>query len=88
MLRLTNMAPWVDEVMFIDTPMHFINGKGWTTYAWYSVAKQTPFLLYPPLYSINRYDADWSGTSKDMPTVGTKNVIDTDWHSGRAIMVY
>lgn len=40
MLRLTNMAPWVDEVMFIDTPMHFINGKGWTTYAWYSVAKQ------------------------------------------------
>ena len=52
MLRLTNMAPWVDEVMFIDTPMHFINGKGWTTYAWYSVAKQTPFLLYPPLYSM------------------------------------
>jgi hypothetical protein len=39
-------------------------------------------------FEFNRYDADWSGSSKDMPTVGTKNVIDTDWHSGRAIMVY
>ena len=52
MSHITNMAPWVDEVMFTDTAMHFVNGKGWTTYAWYSVAKQDPFLLYPPLYSM------------------------------------
>lgn len=52
MLHLANMTPWVDEVMFTDTSMHYVNGKGWTTYAWYSVAKQEPFLLYPPLYSM------------------------------------
>lgn len=52
MLHLSNVVPWVDEVMFTDTAMHFMNGKGWTTYAWYSVAKQEPFLLYPPLYSM------------------------------------
>ena len=52
MSHLSNVVPWVDEVMFTDTAMHFMNGKGWTTYAWYSVAKQEPFLLYPPLYSM------------------------------------
>jgi len=49
---LTNMTPWVDEVMFTDTPMHYVKGTGWTTHAWYSVAYQDPFLLYPPLYSM------------------------------------
>ena len=49
---LTNMTPWVDEVMFTDTPMHYVKGMGWTTHAWYSVAHQDPFLLYPPLYSM------------------------------------
>lgn len=49
---LTNMTPWVDEVMFTDTPMHYVKGMGWTTHAWYSVARQDPFLLYPPLYSM------------------------------------
>lgn len=52
MSHLTNVVPWVDEVMFTDTAMHYVNGKGWTTNAWYSVAKQEPFLLYPPLYSM------------------------------------
>ena len=28
MLHLANMTPWVDEVMFIDTSMHYVNGKG------------------------------------------------------------
>lgn len=49
---LTNMVPWVDEVMFTDTPIHYVKGMGWTTHAWYSVAHQDPFLLYPPLYSM------------------------------------
>lgn len=52
MSRLTHMMPWVDEVMFMDTPMHYVKGMGWTTHAWYSVARQAPFLLYPPLYSM------------------------------------
>lgn len=52
MSHLSNVVPWVDEVMFTDTAMHFMNGKGWTTNAWYSVAKQEPFLLYPPLYTM------------------------------------
>ena len=50
--HIANMLPWVDEVMFMDTPMRYVNGKGWTTFAWYSVARQDPFLLYPPLYSM------------------------------------
>ena len=50
--RLTYLMPWVDEVMFMDTPMHYVKGMGWTTFAWYSVARQDPFLLYPPLYSM------------------------------------
>ena len=52
MSHLSNVVPWVDEVMFTDTAMHFMNGKGWTTNAWYSVARQEPFLLYPPLYTM------------------------------------
>lgn len=51
-LSLKKIIPWVDEVMFADTPMHYMKGLGWTTFAWYSVAKQDPFLLYPPLYSM------------------------------------
>lgn len=50
--HLTYLMPWVDEVMFMDTPIHYVKGMGWTTYAWYSVARQDPFLLYPPLYSM------------------------------------
>ena len=51
-LSLKEITPWIDEVMFTDTPMHYMKGMGWTTFAWYSVAKQDPFLLYPPLYSM------------------------------------
>lgn len=50
--RLSSLTPWIDEVMFIDTPMHYLKGMGWTTHAWYSIAGQPPFLLYPPLYSM------------------------------------
>ena len=52
MLHLKHLTPWVDEVMFLDTPMHYVKGMGWTTFAWYSAARQEPFLLYPPLYSM------------------------------------
>ena len=49
---LSNLTPWIDEVMFIDTPMNYVKGMGWTTHSWYSVANQEPFMLYPPLYSM------------------------------------
>ncbi len=49
---LSNLTPWIDEVMFIDTPMHFVKGMGWITHSWYSIANQEPFMLYPPLYSM------------------------------------
>ena len=49
---LSNLTPWIDEVMFTDTPMRYVRGAGWTTHSWYSIANQEPFMLYPPLYSI------------------------------------
>lgn len=50
--ELSNLTPWIDEVMFVDTPMHYVKGMGWTTHSWYSIANQEPFMLYPPLYSM------------------------------------
>ena len=50
--ELSNLPPWIDEVMFVDTPMHYVKGAGWTTHSWYSIANQEPFMLYPPLYSM------------------------------------
>lgn len=49
---LSNLTPWIDEVMFVDTPMCYVKGMGWTSHSWYSIANQEPFMLYPPLYSI------------------------------------
>jgi hypothetical protein len=49
---LSNLTPWIDEVMFIDTPMRYVKGMGWTTHSWYSIANQEPFMLYPPQYSM------------------------------------
>ena len=49
---LSSLTPWIDEVMFIDTPMRYVRGAGWTTHSWYSIASQAPFMLYPPLYSM------------------------------------
>ena len=49
---LSNLTPWIDEVMFTDTPMRYVRGAGWTTHSWYSIANQEPFMLYPPLYSM------------------------------------
>ena len=49
---LSNLTPWIDEVMFVDTPMRYVRGAGWTTHSWYSIANQEPFMLYPPLYSM------------------------------------
>jgi len=49
MSGLSHLTPWIDEVMFVDTPMHYVKGMGWTTHSWYSIANQEPFMLYPPI---------------------------------------
>ena len=60
MLHLKHLTPWVDEVMFLDTPMHYVKGMGWTTFAWYSAARHIVslpinffglFLCHFPLFS-------------------------------------
>ena len=52
MSGLSILTPWIDEVMFIDTPMRYVHGMGWTTHSWYSIANQEPYMLYPPFYSM------------------------------------
>lgn len=51
LVYLHTLLPWVDEVMFMDSPMNYINGKGWITHSWYSRAHEVPFMYYPPLYT-------------------------------------
>lgn len=51
-ITLDQVSPWVDEVMFMDTPVNFVSGNGWTTHAWYAGGDQTPFSTYPPLYQM------------------------------------
>jgi len=49
---LENLAPWIDEVMFIDTSYNAAVHDAWETTAWYRVAGQYPFPTYPPLYQM------------------------------------
>ena len=47
---MSNLLPWFDEIMFVDTPIHFLSGDGWTTHTWRSQAGEEPMSLYMPLY--------------------------------------
>lgn len=49
---LENAKPWIDEVMFSDMSMHYAKGMGWSTFAFYSKAKEIPFMFNMPLYTI------------------------------------
>ncbi len=51
-LTLSNLAPWIDEVMFLDTSYNAAFHGSWATTAWYRVAGQYPFSTYPPLYQM------------------------------------
>ena len=51
-ITLDNMAPWIDEVMFLDTSYNVAFHGSWETTAWYRVAGQYPFSTYPPLYQM------------------------------------
>lgn len=49
---LSNLAPWIDEVMMLDTSYNAAFHGSWNTTAWYRVAGQFPFSTYPPLYQV------------------------------------
>lgn len=50
-LTITNTLPWIDEVMFTDTPANYILYNSWSTKAWYSLGNDCePFSTYLPLY--------------------------------------
>ena len=49
---LSNLVPWIDEVMFLDTSYNAAFHGSWETTAWYRVAGQYPFSTYPPLYQM------------------------------------
>jgi len=49
---LSNLTPWIDEVMMLDTPYNAAFHGSWSTTAWYRVAGQYPFSTYPPLYQV------------------------------------
>ena len=52
LFTLNNLAPWVDEAMFIDTSYNAAIHGSWETTAWYRVVGEYPFSTYPPLYQL------------------------------------
>ena len=52
LITLSNLTPWVDEVMMLDTSYNAAFHGSWETTAWYRMARQSPFSTYPPLYQM------------------------------------
>ena len=51
-VTLSNLAPWIDEVMMLDTAYNMAVHGSWETTAWYRVVGQYPVSTYPPLFQI------------------------------------
>ena len=51
-ITLSNLPPWIDEVMFLDTSYNAALHGSWETTAWYRVVGHFPFSTYPPLYQM------------------------------------
>ena len=51
-ITLSNLTPWIDEVMMLDTSYNMAFHGSWETTAWYRVVGQYPFSTYPPLYQM------------------------------------
>ena len=51
-ITLSNLTPWIDEVMMLDTSYNMAFHGSWETTAWYRVVGQYPFPTYPPLYQM------------------------------------
>jgi 4-amino-4-deoxy-L-arabinose transferase-like glycosyltransferase len=47
---ITTLLPWVDEVMFADTPVNYVCHHSWSTTAWYGSGDTSPFCSYPPFF--------------------------------------
>lgn len=52
LITLSNLRPWIDEVMMLDTSYNAAFHGAWGTTAWYRVTGQYPFSTYPPLYQM------------------------------------
>lgn len=52
LVTLSNLAPWIDEVMMLDTSYNMAFHGRWETTAWYRVVGEYPFSTYPPLYQM------------------------------------
>jgi len=52
LVTLSNLPPWIDEVMMLDTSYNAAVHGAWETTAWYRVVGQYPFSTYPPLYQV------------------------------------
>ncbi len=50
MIFMSNLLPWIDEVMCSDTSLHYASGDGWITHAWPTHAGREPISLVAPLY--------------------------------------
>ncbi|MCM1147040.1 MAG: glycosyltransferase family 39 protein [Bacteroidales bacterium] len=50
LLTIHNHLPWVDEVMFTDSPANFLMYGEWRTHSWYRMGEYSPFSFYVPLY--------------------------------------
>ena len=59
LVTLSNLPPWIDEVMLLDTSYNAAVHGRWETTAWYRVVGQYPFSTYPPLYQM--LAAGWIG---------------------------
>lgn len=52
LITLSNLTPWIDEVMMLDTSYNAAFHGVWETTAWYRVVGEHPFSTYPPLYQM------------------------------------
>ena len=81
---LSSLTPWIDEVMFIDTPMRYVRGAGWTTHSWYSIASQAGM----PFAECRDNPVHWLGADKNPPAVKPENVVYPDPSADNTIMVH
>ena len=76
LITLSNLPPWIDEVMILDTSYNAAVHGSWETTAWYRVVGQHPFSTYPPLYQMLATVWIWLFGSR-LTTVRSMNLLFT-----------
>lgn len=76
LVTLSNLHPWIDEVMMLDTSYNMAVHGSWETTAWYRVVGQYPFSTYPPLYQMAATAWIWLFGSS-LVTVRSMNLLFT-----------